>query len=285
MKVIKTIDEMKQWSEVRRAENLSIGFVPTMGFLHEGHLNLIRIAREKCDRVVVSIFVNPTQFAPGEDFEKYPRDIERDMDECGKAGVSVVFFPSNEEMYSPAFRTYVITEELSQVLCGHTRPTHFRGVTTVVCKLFNIVKPHIAVFGQKDAQQSIILKRMVEDLNMDIELTVGPIIREPDGLAMSSRNKYLSKKQRKEAVVLYQSLKLAETEFKQDLLKGIKNRNKIKNKMRTMIRENSSGKIDYIEIVDGEFLTEPTEQSKKILVALAVYFSKTRLIDNMLLEA
>ncbi|MEJ2054142.1 MAG: pantoate--beta-alanine ligase, partial [Calditrichaceae bacterium] len=158
-------------------------------------------------------------------------------------------------------------------------------VTTVVCKLFNIVKPHIAVFGQKDAQQSIILKRMVEDLNMDIELTVGPIIREPDGLAMSSRNKYLSKKQRKEAVVLYQSLKLAETEFKQDLLKGIKNRNKIKNKMRTMIRENSSGKIDYIEIVDGEFLTEPTEQSKKILVALAVYFSKTRLIDNMLLEA
>ncbi|MEJ2544130.1 MAG: pantoate--beta-alanine ligase [Calditrichaceae bacterium] len=208
MKVIKSISEMKEWSDAQREKGLRIGFVPTMGFLHEGHLSLMRIAQEKCDTLVVSIFVNPTQFAPGEDFERYPRNLERDEALCAKEGVKIIFYPSSEKMYPKNHHTYVITEQLSQVLCGKSRPTHFKGVTTIVCKLLNIVKPHIAVFGQKDAQQAIILKRMVADLNMDAELIIAPIVREPDGLAMSSRNKYLDDSQRQEATVLYRSLQM-----------------------------------------------------------------------------
>ena len=279
MKVIKSISEMKQWSDAQRAKGLRVGFVPTMGFLHEGHLSLIRIAREKSDVLVVSIFINPTQFAPGEDFDSYPRDFERDLASCENEGVSVIFFPSSEEMYPENHRTYVITDQLSQVLCGQSRLTHFKGVTTIVCKLFNIVKPHIAVFGQKDAQQAIILQRMVDDLNMEVEMIIAPIVREEDGLAMSSRNKYLSEKERKEATVLYRSLKMAEEEYNQS-----KSTSMIKSKMKVMIKENSSGKIDYIEIVDGETLAEPTGQSKKLLIALAVYFNQTRLIDNILIN-
>lgn len=279
MKVIKSISEMKQWSIARRAEDLGIGFVPTMGFLHEGHLSLIRIVKEKTDIIVVSIFVNPTQFAPGEDFERYPRDFDRDLTLCEKEGVSVVFFPSSDKMYPENHRTFVITEELSQVLCGQSRPTHFKGVTTIVCKLINIVKPHVAVFGQKDAQQAIILMRMVKDLNMDVEMIIAPIERETDGLALSSRNRYLNEQERKDATVLYQSLKMAEEEF----IVG-RNESKIKNKIKAMINENSSGKIDYIEIVDGDTLAVPTEQSNKILIALAVYFGQTRLIDNVLIS-
>jgi pantoate--beta-alanine ligase len=182
-------------------------------------------------------------------------------------------------MYPSNHHTFVITEQLSQVLCGKSRPTHFKGVTTIVCKLFNIVKPHVAVFGQKDAQQAIILKRMVEDLNMDVDMLIAPIVREPDGLAMSSRNKYLSEKERKEATVLYRSIKMAEDEYDHS-----KSSSKIKNMMKEMIEENSTCKIDYIEIVDGETLTEPTQQSKKVLIALAVFFSQTRLIDNVLVS-
>lgn len=279
MKVIKSISEMKEWADAQRAGSSRIGFVPTMGFLHEGHLSLIRIAREKSDNVVVSIFVNPTQFAPGEDFERYPRDFERDSIICEEEGVSVIFFPSSTEMYPENHHTFIITEQLSQVLCGESRPAHFKGVTTIVCKLFNIVKPHIAVFGQKDAQQAIILQRMVEDLNMDVEILIAPIVREPDGLAMSSRNKYLNKRERQEATILYQILKMADEEFGQS-----KNITMIKSKMKEMIEENSSGKIDYIEIVDGDTLAEPTDQSKKILIALAVYFGQTRLIDNVIIN-
>lgn len=279
MKVIESVSDMKQWANKQRSRGVRIGFVPTMGFLHEGHLSLMRIAREDCDLLVVSIFVNPTQFAPGEDFDRYPRDFNRDKELCEQEEVSILFFPSREEMYPSGHRTYVITDQLSQVLCGRSRPTHFKGVTTIVCKLFNIVEPHVAVFGQKDAQQAIILKRMVKDLNMDVQIIVGPIIREPDGLAMSSRNKYLSETERREATVLYQSLKMAENEF-------IQNKNMIqsKPKIKEMIEKNSSGNIDYIEIVDAETLDEPTPESQNILIALAVYFGKTRLIDNVLIN-
>lgn len=279
MKVIESVSDMKQWANKQRSRGVRIGFVPTMGFLHEGHLSLMRIAREDCDLLVVSIFVNPTQFAPGEDFDRYPRDFNRDKELCEQEEVSILFFPSREEMYPSGHRTYVITDQLSQVLCGRSRPTHFKGVTTIVCKLFNIVKPHVAVFGQKDAQQAIILKRMVKDLNMDVQIIVGPIIREPDGLAMSSRNKYLSETERREATVLYQSLKMAENEF-------IQNKSMIqsKPKIKEMIEKNSSGNIDYIEIVDAETLDEPTPESQNILIALAVYFGKTRLIDNVLIN-
>jgi pantoate--beta-alanine ligase len=281
MKVIKSISEMKHWSDAQRANGLRIGFVPTMGFLHEGHLSLMRIAKENSDVVVASIFVNPTQFAPGEDFDRYPRDFDRDSVLCEKEGIAVIFFPSGEDMYPENHCTYIITDQLSQVLCGKSRPSHFKGVTTIVCKLFNIVKPHIAVFGQKDAQQAIILKRMVDDLNMDVEMIIAPIVREPDGLAMSSRNKYLSEKERREAIVLFRSLKMAEDEFGRN---KIKNKIKIKNKMIKMIEDNSSGRIDYVEIVDGETLAEPTQKSKRILIALAVYFDQTRLIDNIIVE-
>lgn len=279
MKVIESVSDMKQWANKQRSRGVRIGFVPTMGFLHEGHLSLMRIAREDCDLLVVSIFVNPTQFAPGEDFDRYPRDFNRDKELCEQEKVSILFFPSREEMYPSGHRTYVITDQLSQVLCGRSRPTHFKGVTTIVCKLFNIVEPHVAVFGQKDAQQAIILKRMVKDLNMDVQIIVGPIIREPDGLAMSSRNKYLSETERREATVLYQSLKMAENEF-------IQNKSMIqsKPKIKEMIEKNSSGNIDYIEIVDAETLDEPTPESQNILIALAVYFGKTRLIDNVLIN-
>lgn len=279
MKVIESVSDMKQWANKQRSRGVRIGFVPTMGFLHEGHLSLMRIAREDCDLLVVSIFVNPTQFAPGEDFDRYPRDFNRDKELCEQEEVSILFFPSREEMYPSGHRTYVITDQLSQVLCGRSRPTHFKGVTTIVCKLFNIVEPHVAVFGQKDAQQAIILKRMVKDLNMDVQIIVGPIIREPDGLAMSSRNKYLSETERREATVLYQSLKMAENEF-------IQNKSMIqsKPKIKEMIEKNSSGNIDYIEIVDAETLDEPTPESQNILIALAVYFGKTRLIDNVLIN-
>ena len=279
MKVIESVSDMKQWANKQRSRGVRIGFVPTMGFLHEGHLSLMRIAREDCDLLVVSIFVNPTQFAPGEDFDRYPRDFNRDKELCEQEEVSILFFPSREEMYPSGHRTYVITDQLSQVLCGRSRPTHFKGVTTIVCKLFNIVEPHVAVFGQKDAQQAIILKRMVKDLNMDVQIIVGPIIREPDGLAMSSRNKYLSETERREATVLYQSLKMAENDF-------IQNKSMIqsKPKIKEMIEKNSSGNIDYIEIVDAETLDEPTPESQNILIALAVYFGKTRLIDNVLIN-
>ena len=292
MKVIKSISEMQQWSGEQRSKGLHIGFVPTMGLLHGGHLSLIRIANEQTDLVVVSIFVNPTQFAPGEDFEQYPRDFYRDLALCEKEGVSVIFFPSSDEMYSKNHRTFIITEQISQVLCGQSRPNHFKGVTTIVCKLFNIVKPHNTFFGQKDAQQAIILKRMVEDLNMEAEIIIVPIVREPDGLAMSSRNKYLNDKERQEATILYHSLKMAEKEFDNHKSVGIMPNgtacaeimSKIKIEMKNLIEENSGGKIDYIEIVDGDTLAEPTDQSKKILIALAVYFNQTRLIDNVIIN-
>ncbi|HBF69599.1 MAG TPA: pantoate--beta-alanine ligase, partial [Thermotoga sp.] len=224
MKIIETIEEMKKFSEEMREKKKTIGFVPTMGYLHEGHLSLVRRARDENDVVVVSIFVNPTQFGPNEDYERYPRDFERDRKLLEKENVDCIFHPSVEEMYPPDFSTYVEETKLSKNLCGRSRPGHFRGVCTVVTKLFNIVKPHRAYFGQKDAQQFRVLRRMVRDLNMDVEMIECPIVREPDGLAMSSRNVYLSPEERQQALSLYQSLKIAENLY----LNGERDAEKIK---------------------------------------------------------
>ncbi len=278
MKVIKTIKNMKEWSSARKKEGLSIGFVPTMGFLHEGHLSLIRRARREADEVAVSIYVNPTQFAPGEDLDTYPRDFAKDEQLCRQEGVNAVFYP--DEMYGPDHKTYVVTEELAKVLCGVTRPAHFRGVTTIVAKLFNIVKPDKAVFGQKDAQQALILKRMVEDLNFDLEIIISPIIREKDGLAVSSRNKYLTPEQRAQAAVLHRSLKAAGQEY----MNGNSSPVSIINKMKQLILEQPLAKIDYIELVDAITLAGPQLEKNDVLAAVAVFFDKTRLIDNTILE-
>ncbi len=278
MKVINTISEMRQWRKAHESE--SVGFVPTMGFLHEGHLSLIRVAKKKSQFVVLSIYVNPTQFAPDEDLEQYPRDFARDEQLCIREGVDVLFCPSNKAMYHPNHKTYVFTEGLSQQLCGKSRPAHFQGVTTIVAKLFNIIRPTLAVFGQKDAQQALIIRRMVQDLNFDMKIEVAPIIREKDGLALSSRNKYLSEQQRQEAPVLQQSLKYAKKEFET----GNSDFKSIKEQMIKQISEHSSAKLDYIEFTDAETLSEVHPETKKILVALAVYFGQTRLIDNIILE-
>jgi len=280
MKVIKTIPQMRSWVQQQRKKNGNIGLVPTMGFLHEGHLSLIRAAKKQAQKIVVSIYVNPTQFAPGEDLDAYPRDFKRDEQLCAAEGVDVVFYPSDRDMYLPQHKTFVITEELASRLCGRSRPTHFRGVTTIVAKLFNIVQPQVAVFGQKDAQQAIIIRRMVEDLNFPLEIITAPIIREADGLAMSSRNKYLSKKERHEAAFLNKSLQLA----KEDFVNGYRNLDSLKQKMEKLIHENTAARIDYIEFVDADTLSDAHPEKGNILVALAAYFGKTRLIDNIILS-
>jgi len=280
MEVISTIKEMQTQADNLRRSGRKIGFVPTMGFLHEGHLSLIKKAGELSDTVVVSIFVNPTQFGPGEDFEKYPRDFERDEKLAEQAGADIIFYPSTEEMYPENYSTYVNVEGLTHGLCGRSRPGHFRGVTTVVTKLFMCVKPHIAVFGQKDAQQAAVIKRMVRDLNFDINIITAPIIRENDGLAMSSRNKYLSPEQRKEALALYDSLKIAEELIRNGELSPAV----IIEKMKERITREPDAKIDYVELVDLETL-EPVDRVKeRVLAAVAVFIGSTRLIDNTVLE-
>lgn len=282
MRVITKVKEMQKVADELRKEGKIIGVVPTMGYLHEGHLSLIRIAKEKSDVVITTIFVNPLQFAPNEDYDKYPRDLERDVKLAQSAGCDIIFHPSVEEMYPENFLTYVEVEKLTKVLEGEFRPTHFRGVTTVVAKLFNITKPHIAVFGQKDAQQALIIKQMVRDLNFDIEIIVAPIVREPDGLAMSSRNVYLSESERKDATVLYQSLKLAEKLIEE----GERNSGVIISKMEELIKSKPTAKIDYIAIVDPNTLekVENLSEGKEYLIALAVRIGSTRLIDNTLVK-
>ncbi len=270
---------MQRVAEQLRSEG-RVGFVPTMGALHQGHLKLMEVARERCDRLVVSIFVNPIQFGPKEDYRFYPRDLQRDLRLVKQVGADVVFYPDVKEMYPKGYATYVEVEGLTRYLCGRSRPGHFRGVTTVVAKLFNIVKPHLAVFGQKDAQQAFVIKRMVKDLNYDIEVLVVPTVREKDGLAMSSRNVYLNSKEREEAPVLYRALKLAEGLIRN----GERDAKRVKGAMRSLIREESEGRIDYIEIVDTNRL-EPVKKLKgEVLIALAVYFGKARLIDNIIVK-
>ncbi len=280
MEVIKSVKKMqKRADEIREAKKI-IGFVPTMGYLHEGHLSLVRIARKKADVVVVSIFVNPIQFLPEEDYNSYPRDFKRDKKLLQKEKVDIIFYPSVREMYPEKLLTKVSVSYLTETLCGEKRPGHFDGVATVVAKLFNIVKPHFAVFGEKDFQQQVVIKKMVKDLNFDVKIVTGPTVRERDGLAVSSRNEYLSPEERKRAPVLYRSLELAKKMVK----KGEKDPEKIKKAMLEMIKKEKPSKIDYVEIVNPETLHPVPKIEKKVLVAVAVRFGKARLIDNILLK-
>ena len=280
MKVIRTIHEMQEWSDARRRNGATIAVIPTMGYLHEGHLSLIDTARRSgADTSVVTIFVNPTQFGPNEDFAKYPRDFERDAKLCESKQVDAVFAPEAEEMYPEDSSTWVIEEKLSQGLCAKTRPTHFRGVTTVVSKLFLATLPHIAVFGQKDGQQARVIKRMVRDLNFPIRIVISPIIREADGLARSSRNKYLSEEEHRNALSLSRGL----MKLKAEIESGRTDLTALLAELRASI-EAASGSVDYIEAVDAETL-EPIEKiSGSMMFPIAVYFGKTRLIDNILVE-
>ena len=278
--IIETVKELREYLAGQRAAGKTVGFVPTMGFLHEGHLSLIREAKAENDVVVVSDFVNPTQFGPNEDFESYPRNIEQDTELALSAGADVIFYPSVSEMYPPESSTYVEVEgNITRVLCGASRPTHFRGVTTVVNKLFNIVEPDKAYFGQKDAQQVAVLTKMVKDLHMDIELIICPIVREPDGLAMSSRNTYLSAEERKQAVILNQALKKAKNAF----ANGEKDVVKLTEIITDKITEMPLAVIDYVSILDFPSLKPIITIEKDALGAVAVKFGKTRLIDNEIL--
>jgi pantoate--beta-alanine ligase len=280
MEVIATVKEMQQRSEQLRQEVKTIAFVPTMGYLHEGHLALMREGRQRGDALVISIFVNPTQFGPGEDYERYPRDMKRDLKLAQKVGVDIVFTPSAHEMYPDGFQTAVEVKKVTKNLCGLSRPGHFRGVTTVVAKLFNIVKPHITLFGQKDYQQLVTIKRMVEDLNMDIEVIGIPTVRERDGLAMSSRNAYLSPQKRKEAASLYRALLKGETLFRQ----GERIVAVILNHVRGVIEGEKSAQIDYAKICDAHTLGDIEEIKGEAIIAMAVHIGKTRLIDNIILK-
>lgn len=270
---------MQDYYQSARSNGKTIGLVPTMGFLHEGHLSLMRHARAENDLVVVSIFVNPTQFGPKEDYKSYPRDMKRDSEMAESVGVDIIFAPSAEDMYPNVYATYVSVERLTEKMCGKSRPGHFRGVTTVVTKLFNIIRPHRAYFGQKDAQQSQVIKRMTEDLNFDIQIMVLPTIREADGLAMSSRNTYLNPEERQAALILTKSLHEAENMIKS----GNRNTGIILQKMRDMIEAEPLAKIDYISIVNADTLDDLDLINGKILIALAVFIGKTRLIDNLII--
>lgn len=280
MKTVEKTQEMKILTANTRAEGQSIGLVPTMGFLHEGHLSLVRASREKADVTVVSIFVNPSQFEPGEDFADYPRDIVQDISLLEREGVDFLFAPPVEEMYPNGYRTYVETHGLQERMCGLSRPGHFRGVCTVVLKLLNIVQPDMAFFGQKDAQQTVILKRMIKDLNLDIKLDILPIVRNEDGLALSSRNAYLGGETRSAALVLFESLKLAALEIE----KGERNPKVVKQRMKALILSKPLARLDYLEIVDTENLIPLKRLTGPILIALAVYFGKVRLIDNVIIK-
>ncbi|MCS6132783.1 pantoate--beta-alanine ligase [Clostridium botulinum] len=272
----KEICEIRKVIKDWKKEELSIGYVPTMGFLHEGHESLIKRAVKENDKVVVSIFVNPTQFGPNEDYDSYPRDINKDLELCKNAGASIVFNPSPEEMYFDNNSTSIGVSSLTNVLCGLKRPGHFDGVCLVVSKFFNIITPDRAYFGQKDAQQVAVIKRMVRDLNMDIEIVLCPIIREEDGLAKSSRNTYLSQKERNAALILNRSLLKA----KETLENGERKANIVKNIIKDSINSEQLAKIDYVELVDNNSLENIEFIDRDILVAIAVYIGKTRLIDN-----
>jgi pantoate--beta-alanine ligase len=276
MIVIETIPDM---TYLRSNLKELVGFVPTMGYLHEGHLSLVRKARADNKTVIVSIYVNPTQFGPKEDLSKYPRDLDRDLAMLEKEGTDIVFFPSDKEMYPAGYDTWFTVDNLTKPLEGDSRPTHFRGVTTIVTKLFNIVRPASAYFGQKDAQQALVIKKMAADLNMNLKVVVCPTVRESDGLAMSSRNVYLNTEQRKAAPVLYKSLLLAKDMF----AIGERNAAAILEQMINLIQKEPLAKIEYISISDPETLAELKTIQKSALVSMAVRFGNTRLIDNIIL--
>lgn len=280
MKIITTINEMQDHSERLRDKGDRIGFVPTMGFLHEGHLSLMRQAREENHTLVVSIFVNPTQFGPNEDYETYPRDLEKDASLCREVGCDVLFTPLAGEMYPRANATTVLVSGLTETLCGVSRPGHFVGVTTVVSKLFNIVRPHIAYFGLKDYQQYRVISRMVQDLNMGIRIMGGATIREKDGLAMSSRNAYLNGDERTAALTLPRSLEAARGLIQE----GIRDSETIKAKVSAIIESESINRVDYVSVVSTDELAPLSTIEDQALLALAVYVGDTRLIDNTVLE-
>lgn len=276
MQIAKTIKEVRTQVKTWKSEGLTVGLVPTMGYLHEGHGSLIARARGENDRVVVSVFVNPMQFGPGEDLESYPRDLDKDSAYCESLGADLIFHPEPEEMYTKGFCSYVDMSVLTEELCGLSRPVHFRGVCTVVNKLFNIVQPNRAYFGQKDAQQLAVIRRMVEDLNMDLEIVGCPIVREEDGLAKSSRNTYLSDEERAAALVLSKAVKLGE-----ELVKaGERDAKKIVSEMSALIEKEPLARIDYVKAVDGLTMQQIDTVKSPMLVALAVFIGKTRLIDN-----
>jgi pantoate--beta-alanine ligase len=280
MQIIRTIKNLRNAINRTKLKGKTIGFVPTMGALHQGHLSLMRQAVKENDIVVVSIFVNPTQFGPKEDFKKYPRNLKQDARLCRKVGVDIIFYPDAKEMYPDNYKTYVFILELNDCLCGEFRPGHFKGVATVVAKLFNIVQPDVAYFGQKDAQQVIIIKKLVSDLNIPLKIEVLPTVRERDGLAMSSRNMYLSPAERKDALILYRALNLAK-----DLIrKGDVNSTNIIQRMRQLISKKKSAKVQYISIVDLEDLKPIHKIKDKALVALAAWIGKMRLIDNIIVK-
>lgn len=279
MLVLHTVREMRDFVRQVRAQGKTIGFVPTMGYFHEGHLALMRRARESCDVVVVSIFVNPLQFGPREDYQRYPRDFQRDKALAESVGVDVIFYPSDEEMYPPGFATYVEVQELTECLCGVFRPGHFRGVTTVVAKLFNIVQPDKAFFGQKDAQQALVIKKMVQDLNMDLEVVVLPTVREEDGLAMSSRNVYLNPQERQLAAAIPRSLRAAEEAYRA----GERQAQRLVELVRSVLSESPGIEVEYVEVRGLPDLRPVEHVEGPALLALAVRIGPARLIDNTVL--
>lgn len=276
-KISEVRSQVKEWKK----EGLTVGFVPTMGYLHEGHGSLMKCARNQCDKVVASIFVNPMQFGANEDLDSYPRDLEADAKLCESIGVDLIFHPEVEEMYADGFCSFVDMNGLTKELCGKSRPIHFRGVCTVVSKLFNIVTPDKAFFGQKDAQQLAVIRRMVRDLNMDVEIVGCPIIREEDGLAKSSRNTYLNEEERKAALILSQTIRLGENLVKE----GVKDAGELVAAMKANIEKEPMAKIDYVEAVSMDNIEKVDTIEANTLVALAVYIGKTRLIDNFIVES
>ncbi len=280
LREISSISEMKDISQSLRKQHLTIGFVPTMGCLHAGHLNMVKRSLETCDRTVVSIFINPTQFGPNEDLDTYPRQLESDIEKLETIGVDIMFHPTKEEMYPPDYKTYVEVQNITEQLCGDSRPDLFEGVSTVVLKLFNIVRPHNAYFGEKDWQQLAVIEALVEDLNLDVAIIRVPIAREPDGLAMSSRNRYLSPQERQSALSLSRSLQQARA----NIGKGTTSAKVIQDSIRQCLSEEEGTEIDYISICDPENFKEKEQIRGRTLIALAVKVGLSRLIDNCIIE-
>ncbi len=279
MEVLRSVTEMQIRATGLKREGKVIGFVPTMGYLHRGHLSLVELIRAECDFLVLSIFVNPTQFGAGEDFGKYPRDEKRDLSLCKEYGVDGVFIPDSSEIYAADASTYVMEEKVGMGLCGDARPSHFKGVATVCAKLFNLCQPNLVALGQKDAQQVIVLKRMIRDLHFPIQVMVGPILREKDGLAMSSRNAYLNPKQREEASLIYQSLQAANSLVQN---RGFKKVDRVKAKVLQVLQKGPCIRINYVEVVDKETMRTETEiVPGRSLLAVAVWVDQVRLIDNL----
>jgi pantoate--beta-alanine ligase len=276
MEILRTVAAMTDWSEKKRLQGMTIGLVPTMGFFHQGHLHLMRLCRQQMDHLVVSLFVNPIQFAPGEDLAAYPRDLDRDAALAAAEGTEVLFAPDNVAMYPPGFQTRVLVGSLTETLCGAGRPGHFAGVTTVVTKLLHIIRPHCAVFGEKDYQQLVVIRRLVADLNLDVRILSHDIVREPDGLAMSSRNTYLSTTQRRSALCLYKSLQLARRRVAEGVLAAATLKSEIEQYLATFPEVS----VEYVSIVDQESLQDKTKVDETVRLAMAVRVGSTRLIDN-----